>query len=332
LKRRSRSAPLALALVVAAAADPVGAQQARVPICTEVEGWAPRLAPEDTLGLVAGVAIDAQGRVVAFRRAGRPFSPAGETPIDRPAVLVLDPSDGTVLASWGADRFLVPHSISFDGRGNAWVADTGLHQVMGFAPDGRLLLEVGEARVPGDDEGHFNQPSGVTVASDGTFYVSDGYRNTRVMHFSSEGRLLAQWGAPGTGRGQFDLPHGIVLGRDGLIHVADRENSRIQSFDASGRVVRVWDDAELGRPFAILETDPDSRWGGLWLVSSRSVPVDGRAWSRVNVVDGSGRVIGSFGRRDGGSNVPLLGHGMAVGPDGEVYLAGSVGLVKFDCR
>jgi hypothetical protein len=37
----------------------------RSPMCTQVEGWAPQLAPEDTLGLVAGVAIDPQGRVIS---------------------------------------------------------------------------------------------------------------------------------------------------------------------------------------------------------------------------------------------------------------------------
>ncbi|MBW3535322.1 MAG: hypothetical protein KY453_08930 [Gemmatimonadetes bacterium] len=50
------------------------------------------------------------------------------------------------------------------------------------------------------------------------------------------------------------------------------------------------------------------------------------------IVDAEGRVIGHFGEREGGSNVPLLGHGIAVAPDGAVYLAGSQGLLKFECR
>jgi peptidylamidoglycolate lyase len=331
----NRTHAFAASLVVAfllVAAAPAHAQRPSVPTCTEVQGWAPQLAPEDTLGLVASVAIDPQGRIVAFRRAGRPFAPVGETPISRPAVLVLDPSDGRVISSWGVNTFYVPHSISFDGRGNVWTADTGLHQIMQFSPDGKLLLQVGEAKVPGADDRHFNQPSGVTAAGDGTFYVSDGYRNTRVAHFAADGRLIEQWGAPGNGPGQFRLPHGIVLGRDGLIHVADRENGRMQSFDRTGKLVRIWDDPELGNPYAILETPPDSRFGGLWIVSSRSQPVNGRAWSRANIVDASGKVLAHFGDRAGDRNVPLLGHGIALSADGSVYLAGSQGLIKFACR
>jgi hypothetical protein len=52
----------------------------------------------------------------------------------------------------------------------------------------------------------------------------------------------------------------------------------------------------------------------------------------VNIVDASGKVLAHFGDREGDANVPLLGHGMALGAHGSVYLAGSHGLLKFECR
>jgi hypothetical protein len=98
----------------------------------------------------------------------------------------------------------------------------------------------------------------------------------------------------------------------------------------------MWDDPEIGNPYAIFETAPDSEWRGLWLVSSRSEVVNGQQWSRVNIVDpSSGKVLGFFGRRDrqpNGGQVPLLGHAITVDRNGSVYTAGSQGLIKFDCR
>jgi peptidylamidoglycolate lyase len=86
------------------------------------------------------------------------------------------------------------------------LTDVALQQVYEFSPDGELLLTLGERGVAGNDEGHFNRPTAVAVAADGSFYVSDGYKNTRVMKFSAAGKFLFQWGTKGAGPGQFDLP------------------------------------------------------------------------------------------------------------------------------
>jgi peptidylamidoglycolate lyase len=60
----------------------------------------------------------------------------------------------------------------------------------------------------GTDGTHFDRPTKVAVAADGSLYVSDGYRNSRVVKFGADGRYLLQWGSKGSGPGQFDVPHG----------------------------------------------------------------------------------------------------------------------------
>ena len=75
---------------------------------------------------------------------------------------------------------------------------------------------------------------------DGRLYVADGYGNAWVHVFDGDGALLFSWGEPGTGPGQFRLPHGIAIDRRGTVYVADRENSRIQLFDAAGTYLREW--------------------------------------------------------------------------------------------
>lgn len=117
---------------------------------------------------------------------------------------------------------------------------------MKFDHQGKLLMKIGAAGVAGDDSLHFNRPTDVAVASDGSIYVSDGYRNSRVVKFSAAGKYLYAWGVKGSGPGQFDLPHGLDLDGEGNVYVADRENSRIQIFSPSGRFIREWKDKSFG--------------------------------------------------------------------------------------
>jgi len=69
-----------------------------------------------------------------------------------------------------------------------WLTDVGRHQVFKFSHDGVLLLTVGERGVPGSDGTHFNEPTDVAVCADGSFYVSDGYDNRRIIKFDRTGK------------------------------------------------------------------------------------------------------------------------------------------------
>ena len=77
---------------------------------------------------------------------------------------------------------VTPHGIHVDGQGNVWVTDFNVneagtkgHQVHKFNPKGELLLSLGVAGKPGNDETHFNQPNDVITAPDGSIFVSDGH-------------------------------------------------------------------------------------------------------------------------------------------------------------
>ena len=161
-------------------------------------------------------------------------------PIQAPTVVELEPGSGRLINSWGAGLFLVPHSVTVDSHDNVWLGDVGRHQIFKFTHDGRLLLTVGERRVPGWDGSHFNEPADVTVLDDGSFYVSDGYVNSRVAHFAADGRFLNEWGAKGNAPGQFLIPHGIARDASGRVYVADRQNSRLQVFNSTGKFLKAW--------------------------------------------------------------------------------------------
>jgi peptidylamidoglycolate lyase len=203
-----------------------------------VNNW-PALPKGYKIGQPTGIGIDKEDHLFVFHRAGRLWSnPFPETTISQNTVLELDNKSGKIINSWGANYFIMPHGLMVDKQGNIWLTDVALHQVFKFSHDGKLLMKLGVANVPGNDSSHFNLPTDVAMADDGTFYVSDGYGNSRVVKFSSTGKYIKAWGTYGKKPGQFIIPHGIAIDKNNIIYVADRQNNRVQSFDTSGNFLK----------------------------------------------------------------------------------------------
>ena len=88
-------------------------------------------------------------------------------------------------------------------------------------------MRLGEKGVPGNDP-HPLQPTDQTCDNfmpHGDFYVTDGYRNSRVVKFSKDGKYLMEWGKPGSGPGEFHTVHGISIDAKRRIYVGDREGT-----------------------------------------------------------------------------------------------------------
>lgn len=286
-----------------------------------VTDW-PQLPKEHVLGLCAGVGVGAQNRVFVFHRSGRLWSnPFPTEPIAAPTVSVIDGATGKLIQSWGANLFIMPHGLTVDHEGNLWLTDVGLHQVFKCTPEGRLLLTLGERAKPGADHAHFNLPTDVAVLRDGSFYVSDGYKNTRVMKFSAEGKLEFEWGAKGKGSGEFNLPHGIAVDVQGRVIVCDRENERLQVFDSKGAFINVWKGPQIGKPYGI-ETGPS---GHLFVIDGGSPSLKPELRGKAIELDAEGKVIDTFGAFGSAPGQFQLGHDIAVGPDGAVYVAEGTG-------
>jgi peptidylamidoglycolate lyase len=283
-----------------------------------VHGW-PHLPSGELLGQVSGVGVDSRGTVFVFRRAQRnwPLNDSMITDsIEAPTVLLFEGAGGRQAGAWGAGRFAMPHGLTVDGEDNVWVTDVGLHQVFKFTRDGALLLALGERGVPGDDSAHFNRPTDVAVAPDGSFYVSDGYRNSRIIRYSKEGRYLFSWGRRGSGPGEFNVPHGIARDAMGRVYVADRGNARMQVFDSAGRFLAEWKGPELGRPWAVRV----GAAGDLYVADGGDMPAAPPDRARILRLTREGRLVesfGGFGNYDGQFVWP---HALAVAKDGAVYV------------
>lgn len=286
-----------------------------------VEGW-PRLPEGHVLGLCAGVGVDAQNRVFVFHRSGRKWSnPFPKEPIKEPTVSIFDGVTGKLLATWGENRFIMPHGLTIDSGGHVWLTDVGLHQVFKCTPEGKVLLTLGEAAVPGADARHFNLPTDVAVLADGSFYVSDGYKNTRVVKFSATGEFEFQWGSKGRGEGEFNLPHGIAIDPQGRVIVCARENERLQLFDAHGGFIAAWKGPQLGKPYGIAAA-PD---GYVFIIDGGSPSVRTEQRGKAVELDARGTVIDTFGSLGQAPGQFQLGHDIAIGPDGAIYVAEGTG-------
>jgi sugar lactone lactonase YvrE len=227
--------------------------------------------------------------------------------------LVVVNRNGEPIERWTQwfDRFGAIHTITsdpYDPEKHIWILDRASQQVMKFSNDGsRLVMALGERGVAGTDEKHFGRPSGIAFLPDGSFYVSDGYDNRRIIKFDRHGKYLLQWGRQGSGPGEFGLPHSVAVDARGRVYVADRMNDRVQIFDGSGKFL--------------------DEWPGFNNLSRVYITQDQFAWvsdslsNKFAKFDLNGRLLTTFGtggRFPGGMAAP---HDFSVDPDGNLYVA-----------
>ena len=177
-------------------------------------------------GDVPGVTVDTEDNVWMFNRGN--------------VAVQVYRQDGSLLRSWDHLSFTKAHHITIGPQGNVWVADEGAQVVQKYTPEGKLLLTLGTAGETGEDGKHFNRPTDVAISQEGDVFVSDGYGNSRIVHFDSRGNFIKTWGKLGTAPGEFDVPHSIVFDSRNRLYVADRSNARVQVFETSGRFLAEW--------------------------------------------------------------------------------------------
>ena len=217
-----------------------------------------RLPEGRTWGSTAGIARGIDDTIWAIDRCGASGAGGGgcaDSPLD--PILQFD-TTGRLLKSFGRGVMASPHKISVDRAGDIWVADSGQapgkgQQVHKFSPNGTLVMSLGKPGVAGDGPGEFNQPTDVAVAPNGDIYVADGHvgggtavGNARIVRFDRRGQYLGSFGKKGMGPGELDVPHALAFDSRGRLFVADRQNNRLQIFDASGKFIDSW--FQFGRP------------------------------------------------------------------------------------
>ena len=276
-----------------------------------------------TMGSTSAVAVAPDGHIWVAERCGANTC-AGS---DLEPILEFDPS-GRLLKSFGAGMFIFPHGFLIDREGNLWVTDgqgregKG-HQVFKFSRDGRALLTLGKAGVPGDGPDTFNQPNAVAVAPDGDIFVADGHSagrgNARVVKFTPEGKFIRQWGGHGSAPGQFEVPHALAFDSQGRLFVGDRANIRIQIFDQDGRFLAEW--KQFSRPSGIYIDRHDV----IYVTDSESTDKDGYGhnpgWKRGIRIGSAktGEVTAFIPDPSPGTAITRAAEGVTADAQGNVY-------------
>jgi hypothetical protein len=239
---------------VALLATPALAQQTAPEIPFESVPDYPKLPQGMNLGEVPGVAVNSKGHVFVFTRSnsatGSAYAPAAAQLLEFDANGEFVREVGKGLYAWS-----FAHSVRIDKDDNIWAIDKGSDMIVKFNPAGRVVWVFGRRKESADEDtkpwehvkpplapidGLFRQPTDIAWDSQGNFYVSDGYINSRVAKYDKNGDWVKSWGEPGNGPGQFQTVHAIAIDSKDNIYVGDRSNRRVQVFDTDGKLLRMF--------------------------------------------------------------------------------------------
>lgn len=149
--------------------------------------------------------------------------------------------EGALLGKWGTE-FPGAHGLTLfeeSGEERLFITDHDRHQVYKTTLDGKILLTLDWPEGSGkyQNAGQF-KPTHVAVAPDGSFYVSDGYGLSFVMHYDATGKLVNTFGGRNGGPGALHCSHGIHVDvRDAakpVLLVTSREQNSIKRFTMEG--------------------------------------------------------------------------------------------------
>lgn len=255
------------------------------------------------------VSVDSDDNVYVFNRGDNP--------------LIIFDKNGNFLETWGKGEFNRPHAIEIDADDNLYLVDDLAHIVQKRTKEGKILFQIGTKGKSADwQKGEpFNRPTDVAIhPKTGDLFISDGYGNSRVHRYDSNGNWILSWGEPGSLPSQFSLPHNIAMFGDDAVVVCDRENFRLQFFNLEGEFISF---QHMHRPIAVTEGLEEKQ---IIVAEAGAPPVQEGVPGlglRVEIIGEKGTRICRFGKGTRGEEHDqfIAPHGVVVDSHGSIYIA-----------
>jgi sugar lactone lactonase YvrE len=246
---------------------------------------------------------------------------------------LFKPDDPQVLSQGRIHKILIS---PYDPEQRVWAIDDGHQVIRIFSNDGKELLQTigtlnttternavktGNRGTPsltknsGPANETFGRQTDIAWLPDGTFFVADGYEETRVVKFDKDGNFLMAWGEMGeAGKemrpGYFNTVHGIAIDAQRRVYVNDRSNRRIQVFDENGKFLSQWYLGDLAATYHIFMSEDQHLW-----VS------DGHANFKFYKYDLDGKLLYTWGTMTPEAGGLWGTHQFSVDQDGNLYTA-----------
>jgi len=174
----------------------------------------------------------------------------------------------------------------------------------------------------GNGNGHFSNPYGIAINSNGDIIVCDSGSN-RVQLFDSKGNFISMFGSEGNGNTQFRYPWGISINSKGNLIVCDSGNNRIQIFDSKRNFISAFGSSGNGNgQFSCPE--------GICVDKNDRIFVSDYSNNRIQIFDAKGQFISTFGSSGNGNgqfNGPV---GIIVNSKGNILVCDNHKIQIFD--
>jgi hypothetical protein len=193
----------------------------------------------------------------------------------------------------------VGHGITVDHDSDAiWIADPGLHarvvdgavvretnpgRVVRISRRGSLTAEMESPPLPVYRDQPY-RPTSVALVAD-QLWIADGYGQSLVHRFATDGSYLGSIDGTERGRPHFDCPHALFLDprvSEPRVWVADRGNATLRAYDTDGALVRTAGAGVLNSP------------SGMAVLGDLMVVAELGGW--LTVLDADDGLVGTVGK------------------------------------